>query len=146
MTKLTSDTASAIQLRRSLSEMEPLKRAELVDRILVATKLIEEIKRQAKELIKANPDAIPGYSLGKPRVTETVTNPQEVFNRFSAIGGSLEQFMGCITVGKTKLKEQVAGIAKVKGKALESKMEELTVGCVESKESEPSIVKSKESK
>jgi hypothetical protein len=102
---------------------------------------LEKGKEKMKERLKAAPDCIPGWTLGKGRVTEKITNAQTVFERFSASGGSLEQFMGCIAVGKTKLKEQLASVTKEKGKKLEATLSTLTAGCTEVKESEPSLKK-----
>jgi hypothetical protein len=106
-----------------------------------AEKWLEECKSKMKALIKANPSAVPGWTLKPGVVRESITDAQTVFNRFSELGGSLEQFMGCITIGKAKVKEQVAGVTKTKGKALEAVMDGLTAGCVEAKESEPSLKK-----
>jgi hypothetical protein len=106
-----------------------------------AEKWLADCKTSMKELLKLKADSIPGWAL-KPGVRrETITNAQEVFGRFSKLGGSLEQFMGCIAVGKTKLKEQLAAVTKEKGKSLEKSLNALTLDCVEVKESEPMLKK-----
>ena len=106
-----------------------------------AEKWLLDCKGRMKELIALKPDAVPGWTL-KPGVRrESITDAQQVFTRFSELGGSLEQFMDCITVGKTKLKEQLAVTTKSKGKALEANLSKLTEGCVEVKETEPQLKK-----
>lgn len=109
----------------------------------IAKKWMELCDDAMLERLKSNPKAIPGYSLGKPRVTETIINPQAVFDSFSQKGGTLQQFMDCIKVGKTSLKEALASITKLKGKSLDEELKSVIGGNSESKESEPSIVKEK---
>jgi hypothetical protein len=106
-----------------------------------AKKWLAECEEAMKELAKAKADAIPGWALQPGARRETITDAQKVFNRFSELGGSLEQFMDCITVGKTKLKTELAAVTKEKGKALEKSLGALTLDCVTVKESEPSLKK-----
>jgi hypothetical protein len=67
-----------------------------------------------------------------------------VFASFSETGGTLEQFMECITVGKTKLKEAVGAVTKKKGKSLDAALTEIIGGNVEAKTTEPTLSKTKE--
>jgi len=106
-----------------------------------AEKWLADCKTSMKELLKLKADSVPGWTLKPGMRRETITNAQEVFGRFNKLGGTLEQFMDCITVGKTKLKERVASVTKEKGKALEKSLNALTLDCVEVKESEPMLKK-----
>ncbi len=81
--------------------------------------------------------AVDGWSFKPGRTTEKITDPQEVFNRFVAIGGNTEDFLQTVTVGKTKLKEAVKSVTEMKGKMLEAKLESLLEGVTESKTSDP---------
>jgi len=124
---------------RPVVEWTPQMRVVFLDRMPIAQKWLDDCKAEMKRLLAENPDAIPGYELKAGNKRETVTNPQGVFDRFSARGGTLEQFMACISVAKTKLKEQLAAVTKSKGKKLAGELEELTAGLVEVKKNEPSI-------
>jgi hypothetical protein len=124
-----------------VDDWTPQQRAVFLEGLGRAEKWLADCKAKMKELIKGDPNAVPGWALKPGVVRESITDPQEVFNRFSELGGSLEQFMGNITVSKGNLKEQVAAVTKSKGKALEAIMDKLTAGCVEAKESEPQLKK-----
>jgi hypothetical protein len=110
----------------------------------LAQKWLDDAEAMIKTRLKANPEEIPGWCL-KPGVKrEIITDPQALFSRFEAMSGSLEQFMGCITVVKGRLEERVREITKLKGRALKAGVDELTKGLVETKQNEPSIAKKKE--
>lgn len=106
-----------------------------------AKKWLLDCEEAMKELVKLDANAIPGWALKEGSRREIVINAQVVFNRFSELGGSLEQFMDTITVGKTKLKTVLASVTKEKGKALEKSLEALTLDCVTVKEAEPTLKK-----
>lgn len=109
-----------------------------------AQKWLDEAEAMLKARLTANPEAVPGWCLKEGIYRETITDPQELFNRFGTLGGTLEQFLACIAVTKGKFEEQVRGIAKLKGKALKSKVEELLQDITESKQNAPSLAKKKE--
>lgn len=78
---------------------------------------------------------VDGWKMSPGRVRETVNNPQEVFNRFVLMGGKTEQFLTAVSIAKGKLKDAVRGVTQHKGKQLESEIESMLDGCVESKQS-----------
>lgn len=123
----------------SVSDWTPAMRTAFCERLPIAEKWLDDCKEAMKKLLEADPQAIPGFELKPGNKRETIINPQEVFNRFSAKGGSLEQFMGCIEVAKTKLKEKLAAATKTKGKALDSQLKEIIAGLTEVKENKPSL-------
>jgi hypothetical protein len=130
---------TAIGFDTPVVQWTPLQRAAFLDRVGIAQKWIDDCRDEMKKLLAADPEAIPGYELKPGNKRETITNPQGVFDRFSARGGSLQQFMGCIGVAKTKLKEQLAAVTQTKGKKLTDELSALTAGLVETKENEPSF-------
>ena len=109
-----------------------------------ARKWLDEMKDTAKARLQADPQSIPGFELTPGKRRETITNPQAVFDSFSQKGGTLEQFMACIKVGKTALKEQVAAITKTKGKALDAEVKAVIGQNSELSQDEPSIKNKKE--
>jgi len=105
-----------------------------------AEKWLAECKSAMKEQLAAGAK-IPGWELKPGMKRESITDAETVFTRFNELGGTVPQFMDCITVGKTKLKEQLAAVTKTKGKALDAKLASLTEGCVETKETEQQLKK-----
>jgi Protein of unknown function (DUF2800) len=104
-----------------------------------AQKWLDECEAAMKTRLTTDPQSIPGWKLKPGKVKETVTNPQGVFDRFSARGGSLEQFMSSITVGKGKLKEQLKVVTKEKGKALDESLDKLVEGLTAESQDSPSL-------
>ncbi len=121
----------------------PAQRAAAADALGPAFDLLEDIKKALKEGLAKDPAFVVGYVLAPGNKRETITNPQECFTRFAAKGGTLEQFMACISVGKTKLKEQVHTVTQAKGIALEKEMQALTVGITDVAQNAPSLKKVK---
>lgn len=130
----------------AVADWSPEQRVLFCDRVGVAEKWLTETWAAMKEGVARDPNFVPGYELKPGNKRETITDPQKLWDRFAAIGGKLEQFMGTVSIGKAKLKEAVAAAAGVKGKALDTKVKELTDGIVEVSQNAPSLVKSKEVK
>lgn len=112
----------AIQ-ERMPAEWDPEMRALFCERLAIAQKWLNDMKDEMKRLLKENPDAIPGWELGKPAATNDLINPQQIFDEFAKRGGTLEQFMDCIDISNGRLKEAVAAITKTKGKALKAEID-----------------------
>jgi len=66
-----------------------------------------------------------------------------VYERFDRLGGSLADFMACVTVTKKTLAEKVRAITGYKGGALDSAVDLLTDGTTETTNVSPSIEKIK---
>jgi hypothetical protein len=88
--------------------------------------------------------AIPGWKLKPGSVRETITQPETVFGRFVEVGGTQAQFVGAISITKTKLKDAVKSATGRKGKELDAVVETILDGCTESKQTAPSLVADKE--
>ena len=114
-----------------------------LSRRAAAKKLIEEIEDYAKVLLEKDPNAIPGWRLkpGTPR--HPIKDVQKVYERFDRLGGSLADFMACVTVTKKTLAEKVRAITGYKGGALDSAVDLLTDGTTETTNVAPSIEKTK---
>lgn len=117
-----------------------------LDRRKSAQDWLDNCELECKRLLESDPGSVPGWCLKPGRITEKVTDPQKVFDRFSSKGGSLEQFMACLDVGKTKLKDMTKSVTKLKGKKLDDEMDALFDGCVESKQSAPTLAKTEDIK
>jgi len=117
----------------------PQQRAIFLDRKGVAQKWLDDCEAAIKQAMAEDPNAVPGYQLKPGAKRETIVNAQGVYERFSVIGGTPEQFMKCVNVKKTQLKEQVSAITGARGKALDKAIGTMTEGCVEVKQNAPSI-------
>jgi hypothetical protein len=106
-----------------------------------ALELLEQIKEFIKTGLEKDPRFCPGWKLKPGNVVETITDPQGVFDRFTKLGGSVEQFLKAIKVGKEKLREQLSAVTGAKGKALDKALKALTDGLVEANRNRPSLKK-----
>lgn len=93
-----------------------------------------------KARMEAQPDSIPGFKLRPGNVREAITNPQECFNRFAKLGGTLEQFMTTVAIGKTRLKDAIAKVTGAKGVALQQTLSVVTKDIVKESRTAPIIV------
>lgn len=109
-------------------------------------KLLDDSEDFLKACLKVDPESVPGFYLKDGQTRESINNPQELFDRFAAAGGTLDQFMACVGITKAKLEAQVRIACAVKGKALKAKMDELLAGIVDVKQNQPSLARKKEDK
>lgn len=119
----------------------PEQCAMFLDKRKVAQKWLDTVLDEIEARLAKSPDAVPGYYLKPGAVREIITNPQTVWDRFSALGGKLEDFMGCIAVGKAKLKEKLANTTGAKGKRLDEALSTLVDGAIEKQQNKSSICK-----
>lgn len=106
----------------------------------IAKKWLAECDEAVKTRIEADPNSVPGYRLRPGSVREAVTNPQECFNRFAKLGGTIEQFMTVVAIGKTRLKDAIAKVTGAKGKSLEQAVAVVTADIVKVTRTAPVIV------
>lgn len=126
----------------SAKDWTPAQRSLFLEREKQARDWLEERKDEIKALLTTDPNAAPGYGLKEGRTTETINDPQEVFQRFARnLSGTTEQFMSAVKVLKGGLKDAVRAATQHKGKQLEQDLDALLDGCVESKTSAPTIEK-----
>lgn len=126
-----------------VSEWSVEHRVAFCEGVGAVEKWIEDNKEAMKQLMSENPDAVPGFYLKPGAIREKVTDPEALFARFVELGGTLDQFMACVSIIKGNLEEQTRSVTKLKGKALKSKIESLLEGITESKQNAPSISKIK---
>lgn len=112
--------------------------AQHLDRIPMVEAVIEALRVEAKRRLTEG-EAVPGWKLKPGSERTTITDSGKVFARFSKQGGSVSDFLGCITVAKGKLKDALKQLTGAKGKALDNDLSALLEGCVETKASAPSL-------
>lgn len=127
----------------SVKDWTPEQRATFCERYPVAAKWIEECRQQIKTLIKESPDAVPGFKLEEGNKVRTVTNLNELHGRFLAAGGATKDFLSCMKLGMGNFETALRAATKLKGKALNAKVEELLTGIVEFKQNDSSITREK---
>ena len=121
----------------------PQQRALFCERMPVATKWIEECKSQIKAMIEKDKESVPGWQLSPGDIRKSINNPNVLHARFLQAGGSTEQFMSIIEVGKGALEKQLRAATNLKGKAFKAFMDEILVGIVDEKQNAPSLEKIK---
>jgi hypothetical protein len=139
-------SGSGIQtiLETPCAQWTPQQCSGFLERLPVAIKWLEQCKEAIKSRLKADPDAVPGWMLEEGDERQTIINAQEVFSRFSEMGGSLTDFMNCISIGKGDLKKAIAALTKAKGKTLEGELNAVIGKDFTTKVCEPSLARIKE--
>lgn len=122
-----------------MASWTPQQCAVAAEALAPAQKFLDDLKDMLKDRLSKNPTAIPGWELRPGSIRESIVNPQEVFNRFVKLGGSVENFMPCVDIGKAKLKDALSKVTGAKGKALFAAMDTLVAGTVEEKRSAPML-------
>jgi len=135
----TSVPAMGTLMEVPVIQWTPEQRAIFCQRKSIARDWIDRCEQEIKALLEKDPTAVPGWKLKPGAIKETITNPQEVFDRLQKLGGNLSQFLACIDVGKTKLKDVVKTCTRKKGKALEKEMDDLISGCSVTSQNRPSL-------
>lgn len=120
--------------------LSPEQIANVLDAARVAEDVIESVRNKAKRMLEAGIE-IPGWTLKPGVIRESVSNVPMLFSRFTAIGGTQEQFIGTVKVTKKDLKDAVRAVTGTKGKALDTQLDFLLDGITESKQNAPSLVK-----
>lgn len=109
----------------------------------VAEDAIEAVRGLAKRRLAEDPASVPGWALKPGATRETITKPEELFGRFSAIGGTSEQFIRSVKISKTDFKTAVREATGRKGRELDDTIDGLLEGLTESKQAAPSLVREK---
>ena len=125
----------------SVSDWTPEQRTQFMDRVGVAAKWLEDCKDALREMIMKDPEAVPGYTLKEGRNNPTIINPAAIFEAFKKLGGTQEQFIAALDIGKGKLSEAVAGVTKLKGLKLEAAVKGVIGDNVTVTKNRPSIIK-----
>lgn len=126
-----------------VKEWSPEQRAFFCDRRPVAQKWLDEATKAVQECLTNDPESVPGWMLKPGAIRREITDAQEAFNRFNSIGGTPEQFMGCIKVGKSKFEEAVKAVTGEVGKGLQHRVAGLLEGITEEHQNAPSLAKKK---
>ena len=111
-----------------VSAWTPVQRAMFLEGQKIAARWLKECDMTLKAMEKQSPGSIPGWTIGKGAKVRSVNNPQRAFDRFGALGGNLEQFMACVDLGITALKQALATATGLRGKKLEAEIDKILDG------------------
>ncbi len=131
-------------LTRAMALWTPEDRSRVAEHLPRLKTLLSQAEEHLKASLSADPESVPGFYLKPGAARKPINNPQELFNRFSAIGGQLEQFMQCVDVTKGEFEKRVRLVTKLKGKVLKTEVDKLLEGIVDENPVEPSLAKKKE--
>lgn len=126
------------------SAWTPEQRAMFMDRASVAQKWLDECRQAIKDGLEKDPLFAPGWGLHPGNVLKEITNALLAFERFAALGGTREQFLDCVKVGRTRLKTAIGEVTGTKGKALDTALAQLCEGIVTEKQTAAWIVRLQE--
>lgn len=127
-----------------VSAWTPAQRAIFCEQRLVAQKWLDNCKDEIERLLSVDPEAVVGWYLKPGNKVEKIHDPQMVFDKFSQLGGTVQQFMACISVGKSKLKDVLAKVTGAKGKSLDAAIKSVVDGAVTITQNKPSLCKKDE--
>lgn len=124
--------------------LTPEEMAGFLHAARAAEAIIESVREKARRMLEEDEKAIPGWRLKPGVARESITNPQLVFDRVAALGGTPERFLGAVTVAKGKLESIVRELTGDKGKGLKARMDDILDGATETKHAAPSLAPDKE--
>ncbi len=122
-----------------MAQWSPEQRAVAQECVRKARKFCDEIEEFNKAGLENDPNFVPGWRLIPGSKREVITNPEGVFERFSALGGKVESFMRSVAVRKGKLREEVNNLTGAKGLALNKAIATLVEGYVETTRDAPHL-------
>lgn len=126
-----------------MSEWTPEQKARVAESLPALKKLIKDAEASIKESLRADAQSVPGFLLEEGNTRTIVNDPEQLFTRFVELGGTLDQFMKCVSITKKELEAQLRAITKKKGKGLAAEIEKILEGIVDCKQNESSIGKVK---
>lgn len=123
-----------------MSAWSEKQKAFFLERRSIAQKWLDDCMDAIKAELIGNPNAVPGWMLKPGNKRISITDPQKLYDRFSETGGTLEQYMKCLTVVQTPFKETVSKLTGLRGQSLQEKCEELFRGITKETRNSPSVV------
>jgi len=94
----------------------------------------EVAEAEVRARIAADPNGVAGWKLSPGRITEKIIDPQTVFTRFVALGGTQDAFLKTVSVGKGKLENALCDVTGAKGVALKNEVARVIEGATEAKQ------------
>ncbi len=125
----------------AVKDWTPQQRAMFLDRVDVAQKWMDDAYDQIREMLMKDPTAVPGYILKEGRNNPTLINADQIFAAFLKLGGTQEQFIKSLDIGKGKLTEAVKQVTKLTGKKLDDAVKGVIGENVTVTKNRPSIIK-----
>lgn len=138
----------------------PEMRAHFCEVRSVAQKWLDDCEAEIKRTLREDSSSVPGWCLEDGNVIETVDDPQALFRRFTEIAKDFakaeapgnenaliaELFMQCVKVSKKDFESIVRKVSGLKGKPLLAQMQLLYEGIMSSRQNQPSLARSGDSK
>lgn len=128
----------------AISEWTPQQCAVFCAGRAAARRWLDDAEEAIKARLAASSDAVPGWKLKEGKRRRAVNDPTQLFQRFVSAGGKQDDFIKSVKIGIDDLKLQLREATKLKGVALNNKLNELLEGVIEIKQDEPSLAKADE--
>lgn len=127
----------------AMSEWTPEQKARVASSLTALKKLVKDAEAAIKESLRNDPASVPGFLLEEGNTRTVVNDPEQLFTRFVELGGTLDQFMKCVSITKKELEAQLRAVTGKKGKGLAAEIDKILEGIVDEKRNESSIGKAK---
>jgi hypothetical protein len=100
--------------------------SELVTKLLAARPIIERLLARYKELLEADPDALPGYHLKDGKQVREIPDILGAWEVAKTVDGfELDQFLSATKISVTKLEKALGNVISRKGRSLRSAFDSL---------------------
>lgn len=125
--------------------LTPQQVSDVLDRVKLAKKVIDDIEKWAKQRLQEDPNAIPGWTLEPGDKRRSVTSPQQAIDLLQE-HGLLDQegFFQCCDVKLGELEKQVRAHTGLKKKEAEAKVNAALKDVIQTKQNQPSLARIKE--
>lgn len=127
-----------------VGQWTPEQRTKFCDKVGVMEAWLSQTKAAMKALLEADPTAIPGWHLKPGAKRNNIAKAQDLFDRFTALGGKIEDFMSCVSITKGDLKERVSAITGLRGQQLNRVIHQMLTGLTVEHQNRPSLAKTKD--
>lgn len=125
-----------------LAELPADVLSQVLDRCSLAENIIDAVRDEARKRLVAGFE-LSGWQLKPGLDRETITNLGTVFERFAALGVTQQEFVAACGLSKKAAKQLLKDSTGKKGKALDTTLDDSLQGCVETKTTAPSLMKTK---
>lgn len=138
-----------------IEQWTPEMRTHFLTMKPVVEQWLNDCYSKLKGYLKDAPDFVPGFKLEEGNSVTTVSDPQELFNRFSVLAKDwaakeadpqaaiVAAFMRCVKIVNEQLKGSIRLVTDLKGKKLDAAYDKIREGITDSKKNQPSIGRDK---
>jgi hypothetical protein len=119
------------------------KGARILEEIKTVKAVIKSLEQAYREQLKTDPDCLPGWTLNNGRKERSIPQVEKALEAWSAQRYAMSDFLACADIVIGRLEEKLATKTGKVGKGLANHFNDIFGPLVLTKQSEPSIVRSR---